>query len=259
VLDVSGVNMLTNSAVRGLVLNARDVTERNSMQAELDQLQRIESLGRVAASITHEFNNLLHGIGMTAAAMAKRGEAPALVESIRRSVERGRTITGDILRYSRRIELSRRRIEVGPWLESVVGDLRNQFGEGFKLQTSFDEGLPALNGDPDQLAQVIANLAINARDAMRDGGTISIAARHPEHLPPSQGGDFVAIVVCDDGPGIPPHIRDRIFDPLFTTKPSGNGLGLAIVQQIVARHGGTIDVETELGEGTTFTVVLSSR
>jgi PAS domain S-box-containing protein len=258
-LDVSAVNMLDNPAVRGIVLNARDVTDRNAMQAELEQLQRVESLGRVAASVTHEFNNLLHGIGMLAAAMAKRGEAPALVESIRRSVERGRAITGDILRYSRRVELARRTIDVVAWLGPLVDDLRAQCGDGCEIELRCDEGLPPLNGDPDQLAQVITNLVLNARDALGGKGTITVSARHAEHLPRSQGGDFVAISVADDGPGIPPHARELVFDPLFTTKPAGTGLGLAIVQTIVARHGGTIAFETEIGEGTTFTVVLASR
>jgi len=252
-LDLAGTNLLDDPSVGGIVVNARDVTERDRLRAEVEQLTRVESLGRVSASVAHEMNNVLFAAGALTQVLDRKSAAAPGIEPIVRGLQsalaRGRRVTSEILRFAQPAQLTMRTFDVAPWLEAVVNELRPALEPLHHVTLSCDDALPAISGDREQLAQVIVNLVMNARDAMPGGGEIAVAAHHAEEL---------VVSVHDSGDGIDPAVRERIFDPLFTTKKSGTGLGLAVAQQIVLRHHGEIRVESEAGAGTTFEVRLPS-
>jgi PAS domain S-box-containing protein len=251
VLDVSVVNLLDDPSVAGLVINAHDVTERNRLGTEVEQLRRVESLGRVAASVAHEVNNVLMSISMAAGRARKLGADEEFHAMLKRALLRGKSITADILRFAQPAAVTRERVPLGDWLVDAVAELEPLAGPQHPLRLSLDEHLGEVRVDRTQLMQVLTNLVVNARDAMAAGGEIVIAGRHSEE----RHGE-VLVTVTDRGTGISDELQERIFEPLFTTKGSGTGLGLPIVQQIVLRHGGRIRVESEKGRGTTFEVAL---
>jgi PAS domain S-box-containing protein len=239
-----------------------DITERLQLQNQLEQLRRIESLGRMAATIAHEFNNVLMGMLPVAECMARgplTEEANTRVSNlIMNSVSRGRRLTEQILSFSKPAEPEPILIALDEWLHDFLPELRALVGNGIEVQLSTG-ALPLLptslrpsslivSIDPPQMQQVLSNLVVNASHAMPHGGTITIAAEAE--------GDTVSLTVTDEGTGISPEIVQQIFEPLFTTKRSGTGLGLAVAQQIIARHHGSIRVTSKLGEGTTFEIVL---
>lgn len=251
VLDVSAVNLFDDPSVAGIVINAHDVTERNRLATEVAQLKRVESLGRVAASVAHELNNVLMSFQAVAMRAARAGVDPELQVTLKRALLRGKSVTADILRYARPALVSTERVSFADWLVETAHDLAPLLGTTHRLTLSLDENLGWVRMDRQQMAQVLTNLVTNARDAMRGGGTIAIAGRHSDEREAE-----VCFTVTDRGCGIGEEVREQIFDPLFTTKSSGTGLGLAIVQQIVLRHGGRIEVVSEEGEGATFAVAL---
>jgi PAS domain S-box-containing protein len=251
VLDVSAVNLLDDPSVAGLVINAHDVTERDRLGAEVEQLKRVESLGRVAASVAHELNNVLMSFQTVAMRAERSGLDPELQATLKRALLRGKSVTSDILRFTQPAVASKERVSLAEWLAESVKDAEPLLGKTHSVRLVLDEQLGYVSIDRQQLGQVLTNLVANARDAMPGGGTIDIAGRHSDH----DHGE-VSFTASDRGTGIADELRERIFEPLFTTKSSGTGLGLAIVHQIVLRHGGRITVESEPGVGTTFTVTL---
>lgn len=251
-LDVSAVNLFDDPSVAGIVINAHDVTERDRLANEVGQLQRVESLGRVAASVAHELNNVLMLFQSVAMRAGRSGLDPELQAMLKRALLRGKSITSDILRFAQPAVASKERISLGDWLVETVKEVEPLLGGTHSVQLSLDEQLGYVSIDRQQLGQVLTNLVTNARDAMSGGGTIEIAGRHSHDQE-----DEVCFTVADRGVGIADEMRERIFEPLFTTKSSGTGLGLPIVQQIVLRHGGRITVESEEGAGTTFIVALA--
>ena len=256
-LDMAGTNLLGDASVGGFVINGRDVTERDRLRSEVEQLTRVESLGRVSASVAHEMNNVLFAAGALTSALERKSAAvpdvDPIVRGLRSAVVRGRRITSEILRFAQPAQLTVTTFGIGPWLDTVANELRPALEPRHRVTVTLDEALPKLAGDVEQLTQVIVNLVMNARDAMPDGGDIAIEARHSDE----RAGDVV-LSVRDRGTGIDPAVREQIFDPLFTTKKSGTGLGLAVAQQIVLRHHGGIRVQSEPGAGTTFNVQLPS-
>ncbi len=251
-LDVSAVNLLDDPSVAGLVLNAHDVTERHRLGAEVEQLKRVESLGRVAASVAHELNNVLMSFQTVAMRAERSGLDPELQGTLKRALLRGKSVTSDILRFAQPAVAAKERVAFAEWLTENVKDVEPLLGKTHSVRLSLDEQLGHVSIDRHQLGQVLTNLVANARDAMRGGGTIEIAGRHSDH-----DHGKVCFKVSDRGTGIAEEMRERIFEPMFTTKSTGTGLGLAIVQQIVLHHGGRITVESEEGVGTTFTVTLA--
>lgn len=252
-LDLSGVNLLDDPSVEGIVINAHDVTERNRLSDEVAQLKRVESLGRVAASVAHELNNVLMSFQAAAMRAEKTGADEKFHATLKRALARGKSITSDILRFAQPAMVMQSRVRFDEWLADTVHDIEPLLGASHGVQLALDEGMGDVSIDRQQMTQVVTNLAINARDAMQHGGTIEIAGRHSD-----QAHGEVMVTVTDRGTGIDEGLLERIFDPLFTTKANGTGLGLSIVQQIVLRHHGRIVVESEKGSGTTFTITLPS-
>jgi signal transduction histidine kinase len=252
---------LSHVLVRGLVVRDAqgapvrligaifDITERLQLEHQLEQLRRIESLGRVAATVAHEFNNVLMGMLPVAQCMA-RGPLPEEMNTrmaglIMHSVSRGRRLTEQILSFSKPVEPEPIVMALDEWLHDLTPELRALAGNA-TLEVRASPLLISI--DPPQMQQVLSNLIVNAAHAMPDGGTITISAGADD--------DHVTLTVTDEGTGMPPETLEQIFEPLFTTKRSGTGLGLAVAQQIVARHHGTIRVSSKVGKGTTFEIVL---
>jgi len=256
-LDMAGTNLLGDTSVGGIVINARDVTERDRLRSEVEQLTRVESLGRVSASVAHEMNNVLFAAGALTKVLERKlaavPDVEPIVRGLRSAIVRGGRITSEIIRFAQPAQLTMTVFEVGPWLAGIANELQPALDPRHHVTVTIDEALPKLAGDVEQLTQVIVNLVLNGRDAMPDGGEIAIEARHSDE----RTGDVV-VSVRDRGTGIDPAVREQIFDPLFTTKKSGTGLGLAVAQQIVLRHHGGIRVLSEPGAGTTFEVQLPS-
>jgi PAS domain S-box-containing protein len=249
-----GANLLKVEGVEGIVIVARDVTERRELELRLEQARRVESLGRVAATVAHEFNNLLMSISPAAQLLRRRhADSPDVVriaEQLRGVVKRGSVITGDILRFSQPNDPVRERIDLHETLTAILQDLRPLLGERIELDFTVEPSL-LIDADAVQFHQLISNLVLNARDAMPDGGTIRISGAR---LSAAGAGRCVEIAIHDSGPGVPPELQSRIFEPLFTTKRKGTGLGLALCQQVAAAHGGSISVENHPQGGALFRV-----
>jgi two-component system, cell cycle sensor histidine kinase and response regulator CckA len=233
----------------------RAAQERVEVQRQLGEMKRLASLGRLAATMAHEFNNVLMGIETFAEVLRRRtgGDVPVqtAVARIQQSLARGRRVTDEILRFTRDAPLVMTTIDVRGWLTDFLPEANALTNGRAVLDVENDL---FIRGDVAQLNQVLANLIINARDAAPQG-PIEIAAHACQ--PEKHGGDnCVELTVTDHGSGIAPEVRDRIFEPLVTTKRSGTGLGLAIVYQVVTAHGGTIHVRSEVGEGASFHIVL---
>ncbi|HVR40200.1 MAG TPA: ATP-binding protein [Thermoanaerobaculia bacterium] len=235
-------------SVLDITLDETAARERIELHRELGEARRISSLGQLAATIAHEFNNVLMGIDTFATVLARRAtDEPTrtAVSHIQQSLKRGRAITEDILRFTRAAVPVLATIEVAGWLQSFLPEATALTGN--RAQLDAEPGL-FIAADVAQLNQVLANLLINARDASSPPSPITIFAR--------RAGEDVDLAVCDRGAGIPPDVRERIFEPLFTTKRSGTGLGLAVVHQVVRAHQGTVRVVSEVGVGTEFHILL---
>lgn len=239
--------------VLGAVITFSDVTERRRLERRLEQADRINSLGRMAATIGHEFNNVLMGIQPFAEVIRRRaGDDVRLQQAatqILNSVGRGRSITQDIMRMTKTAEPSPQIIDVSQWLKQLVVEIRAVIAATIEIHVDVppDGDLFALF-DPAQMQQVITNLALNARDALGAAGTLTISAWRDRAM--------VWLGVGDDGCGIAAEALPFIFEPLFTTKHSGTGLGLAVAHQMVVRNGGAISVESAVGAGTWFHIEL---
>lgn len=253
-------------AAETIVVNCRDVTDRRRLESRLEQADRLSSLGRLAATVAHEFNNVLMGISPFVEILrARSADDPRMAEAtghILRSIGRGKRITDEILRYTRPVEVSLRKVRVASWMEELRREIAGLAGPSIELRLRVEDPSLCAAIDPPQLTQVIANLALNARDAMPSGGTLTVSAEACSAEAAAKAsierpGDFVHLSVSDTGAGIRPDVIDRIFDPLFTTKPSGGtGLGLTIAHQIVMRHGGIISAESVPYGGTSFHIFV---
>jgi len=270
-LEVVATNLLADSALGGIVLNLRDLTERRAMeealresQEQLLHAQKMEALGRLAAGIAHDFNNLMMAIsGYTELVLQDQRLSPTSredVAQIRRAVFRAAELTQQILAYSRRQMLQPVPVSLNLLLGEASGMLRRLMPENIELKLALDPKAPDVLVDPGHMLQVVMNLALNARDAMPNGGALGIRTTATDGAPESSNGTGrrVLLVVNDNGTGIDPKVLPLIFDPFFTTKPQGegSGLGLSTVFGIVKQSGGQIGVQSELDRGTTFTISL---
>lgn len=251
---------------RRAALISVDRSEQQHLERRLSDAEYLASLGRLAGTVAHEFNNVLMGIQSFAEIIGRRtGQDEGLtraVGQIRLSVQRGRRITEDVLRFTRAAATpALASINVDEWLTGIASELQDLATPHVTVRV--ETGAPGLHviGDHGQLYQVITNLAINANDAMPKGGEIRIAARSCPVPPGWAGREACAeITVSDTGSGMSPETAAHAFEPLFTTKKrGGTGLGLAVVQKIVRAHGGEISFETKEGEGTTFRIRLPAR
>jgi PAS domain S-box-containing protein len=246
---------------------ATDVTDKRSLEAQLLQSQKMESIGRLAGGVAHDFNNLLGVISGYGELLRKRvTHDPRLqkyAEDILKAAERAAGLTRQLLAFSRKQVLQPKVLD----LNTVVGEmekmLRRLIGEDVNLVTVFDGRLGTVKADPGQIEQVVMNLAINARDAMPVGGRLTIETHNVDldqgyarHHPDVPAGRYVMLAMSDTGQGMSPEVQARAFEPFFTTKEpgKGTGLGLATVHGIVKQSGGHIFVYSEPGHGTSFKV-----
>jgi two-component system cell cycle sensor histidine kinase/response regulator CckA len=259
------VKPVRRGSTRGLLLNARDITERKMLEQQLAQAHRVDSLGRLAATVAHEFNNVLMGMMPFAELLQRREPTPALVaratQHILNSIQRGKRVTHDILRYTRPAEPQLEPLALAPWWAGFAEEVQVMLGDQIRLRASIEP--LTVTADAAQLSQLFANLISNARDAMRGGGELSIRVRAPqEHETFTFGyvanaSRYVQITVSDTGTGMPPEVLAHVFEPLFTTKQSGGtGLGLAVAHQVVMRHGGLIFADSVAGRGSAFHIFL---
>jgi two-component system cell cycle sensor histidine kinase/response regulator CckA len=248
-----------------LVVNSRDVTSQKQLEAQLRQAQKLEAIGRLAGGVAHDFNNLLSVIFGHSALLAR---APSLddpqrgsLAEIRRAAERAASLTRQLLAFSRQQLLEPKVLDLNVVVTEAENLLRRLIGEDVRLATVLQPGLRPVRVDPSQIDQVILNLAVNARDAMPRGGTLTLETRDVELEATdarARPGPHVLLRISDTGSGMTPEVQARIFDPFFTTKGEGNGtgLGLAVVHGIVEQSGGYIDVGSVPGVGTTFKIYL---
>jgi PAS domain S-box-containing protein len=247
----------------------RDITERKQLEEQLRQAQKMEAIGRLAGGVAHDFNNLLTGIiGYTDLLMTGRGADDPMYEDlsqIKRAGERAAALTGQLLAFSRRQILAPRVLDINSVVADMEKMLRRVLGEDIELVTRLAPHLDPVRADPGQIEQVILNLAVNARDAMPQGGrlTLSTATAVPDDAllrahPEMHRGAHVLLSVSDTGCGMDEATRARLFEPFFTTKEvgKGTGLGLATIYGIVKQSEGQITVETAPGKGATFHIHL---
>ncbi len=245
-----------------------DVTERRSLEDQLRQAQKMEAVGQLAGGIAHDFNNMLTAIlGNAEFVLDELPDHHASrvgVEEIMKAAHRSSALTHQLLAFSRKQILAPRVLRVGDVVSEVTPMLRRLLGETIDLRSVLSDG-GAVRADAGQLQQVLVNLAVNARDAMPDGGRLTIETRdvtlddeYARQHPTVHPGPHVMMAVSDTGHGMNQAVRQRIFDPFFTTKPlgQGTGLGLATVYGIVKQSGGHVWVYSEVGHGTTFKVYL---
>ena len=246
-----------------------DITDRLSLEAQLRQSQKMESIGQLAAGVAHDFNNMLTVIqGHSGMMLSKANLPPGLLDcaqAIYFAAERAASLTRQLLMFSRKNVMQPKPLD----LRAVVGNLskmlKRVLGETITLEFNPLPELPLVQADIGMIEQVIMNLVVNARDAMPNGGTLTISA-HPVEIraayvqthPEARVGAFVCLRVSDTGCGMDAATLGRIFEPFFTTKEvgKGTGLGLATVYGIVKQHEGWIEVTSEVGKGSTFNVFL---
>ncbi len=240
----------------------QDITERKASEERQIQAQKLESLGLLAGGIAHDFNNLLTGIlgNLSLARMDEPlGEtAASLLEEAEEHVQRARGLATQLLTFSRGGEPHKELVDTSRLLRSAA-TFANR-GSRSRLELDVPDALPAIRADQEMITQVVGNLVINANQAMPTGGSITVAGRvrplEPGEAPDLPAGDYLELQVADEGGGVSPEHRSKIFDPYFSTKGAGRGLGLATSRSIVHRHGGAMDLSSRRGPGATFRILL---
>jgi signal transduction histidine kinase len=257
----------TNGRVVGVASIARDMTERKQMERVLAQTQRLESLGQLAGGIAHDMNNLLAIIVNYADfALESVADEPAgeEVREIRAAAERAGALVRQLLLFARQEAVVEQELDVSAIVGELEKMLSRTIGEHIELRTELEQESWSIAADRAQVEQVAMNLAVNARDAMPDGGTLTISttncniahgAEDGNHLEP---GDYLCLAVSDTGTGMPAEVVSKAFEPFFTTKPTGKGTGLSlsISYDIIKRMGGDITAENRPEGGARFTIVL---
>jgi len=244
-----------------------DERERLRLEQQLAQVQKMDAVGRLAGGVAHDFNNMLQAIKgyneLARMSLPNEGPVAEYLNEVARASERATALVRQLLTFSRREAYEPEYVDVGALATEAARMLERLLGEHIALRVEHAPVLPTIHADPVQIEQVLLNLCINARDAMPQGGSLTVTATAVErdrHFcaahPPLEPGRFVRLSVTDDGSGMDDDVVPHIFEPFFTTKPegSGTGLGLATVYAIVHRHGGAIEVRTRRGMGTTFDV-----
>ena len=253
----------------GWVLVIRDVTREREIQRRAQQRERLATVGQLAAGIAHDFNNIMATIVLYAQMLSQtenltpRGHER--LATVNQQALYATNLIQQILDFSRRAVLERRPLSLLPLLKEHVKLLERTLPENIKIVLAYGPDEHTVNADPTRMQQAMMNLALNARDAMPAGGDlrfglerIQVQPSASPPLPEMKAGEWVQVTVADTGSGIPPDILPHVFDPFFTTKApgEGSGLGLAQVHGIVKQHEGEIDVQSQVGQGTTFTIYL---
>ncbi|MGZ5481648.1 MAG: ATP-binding protein [Pyrinomonadaceae bacterium] len=276
-VEATATNLLHEPTVAGIVLNSRDVTERKKAaealrdsEERLRQSQKMEAVGQLAGGVAHDFNNLLAVIigyaDLTLRKLSPEGNERIIkqIEEIKKAGDRAKTLTRQLLAFSRKQVLQPEILDLNSVVKDMDKMLQRLIGEHIEVRAVLSPELGNVKADPGQVEQVLLNLVVNARDAMPDGGSITIETANvthtafPNSLQVIKPGPYVMVAVGDTGCGMTPEIKSRIFEPFFTTKEKGKGtgLGLSTVYGIVEQSGGNIFVYSEPGQGTAFKVYL---
>jgi PAS domain S-box-containing protein len=253
----------------GVVLVFRDITEERTLQDQLLHAQKMDAIGRLAGGVAHDFNNLLQAIegyrSLAAVSLGDPDELRSCLDDIGRATQRAATLTRRLLAFSRRDEQQARVLDLDAAVAETIRLLGQLLGPDITVELKRANRTIPVRSDPSYIEQIMLNLALNSRDAMPEGGRLTVSLRS---VPPgstelpaplrNQSAQYVALAVGDSGIGIPTAIQDRVFEPFFTTKEvgAGTGLGLATVYAIVERLDGMIVVDSEPGRGATFTLYL---
>jgi len=259
-VSTSGMNINGRWHALGIV---RDITERKQLEQQLLKSEKLKSIGTLAGGIAHDFNNLLQGIfgyiSMAKLTHDEKEKSLAMLEQAEKALHQSVNLTSQLLTFSKGGKPVKKVFALRTLIENSIAFALS--GSQITYEIVIDEGLRAVEADEGQIGQVIQNIVLNADQAMPLGGRITITARNipasaAPRLPGAATGDVVELSIQDQGTGIPKEHLSRIFDPYFTTKEKGSGLGLATSYSIVKNHGGVITVASELGKGTTFMIYL---
>ena len=233
-----------------------DATERKNLEEQLAQARKMEAVGQLTGGVAHDFNNLLTVVLGNVDIMARKqedeGRRARRIDAVRQAAERGRDLTRQLLAFSRRQHLSPVSLNINDLIEGFTPLMRQAVGEAVTLELALSDQALCAHVDPTQLETALLNLAVNARDAMQEGGVLSIQTE--------RDGEHVVIQVRDTGHGMSPEVRERVFEPFFTTKEvgKGSGLGLSQVYGFVRQSEGEVDLESAPGKGTSFRLRLPS-
>jgi len=263
------VNRLADPAIKAVVVNARDVTERRRLEEQLRHAQKMEAIGQLAGGVAHDFNNLLTAIlGYTNLILDEvPADAPIRndLAEIRSAGERAAALTRQLLAFSRRQMLQPRMVDVNDLIRQIEKLLRRLISEDVELTTNLADDVLPVRVDPASIEQALINLAVNGRDAMPRGGRLTLENGNVDldetaakRYSPMQPGRYVKLVISDTGQGMDEPTQSRVFEPFFTTKEQGrgSGLGLATVYGIVKQSGGFVYVSSVPDRGTSFTIFL---
>ncbi|HEY2384240.1 MAG TPA: PAS domain S-box protein [Terriglobia bacterium] len=256
----------THGEIDGFLTVATDITEHKALEQQFLRTQRLESLGTLASGIAHDLNNVLSPIVMSLELFRLRttdGTMLRTLDTLDQCAQRGADLVRQVLTFARGVQGERMPVQTKHLLQDVEKVVLQTMPKSITVSSDFPTDLWMVSADVTQLHQVLMNLIVNARDAMTDGGSLSISARnvtldetYVAMNPQASAGAFVVIEVQDSGHGIPPEIKERVFQPFFTTKEvgKGSGLGLSTVAAIVKNHGGFLTLYSEVGRGTSFKV-----
>ncbi|MCB2212330.1 PAS domain-containing protein [bacterium] len=251
------------------VVHLHDMSRRKQHTDRYIHQQRMESLGRLAGGIAHDFNNILTIIRGNALVLRNdeslSDKQRSVSESVIKATQKGAAMINRLLTFSKPQPFTPYPLDIANLVDETMSLVSHADWERIQVETEMEPDLPSVKGDANRLSQVLVNLFVNARDAMPEGGTLSVVVQRRNFLTPSElpqagvdPGTYLLIAVSDTGVGIPRDVQDRIFEPFFTTKSTGKGTGLGLpnVHSIVKQHGGWVDLESSDGEGSTFTVYL---
>ena len=257
---------------------ARDLTERKQQDEQLRQTQKMEAVGQLTSGVAHDFNNLLTVVLGNTRLIRKRmkaeGPSPLArdiaerIDDIDTAAQRGADLVRRLMVFTRQRPMQKTLVHVNSCIEETLGLLSRAVSERIRVDAALGQGVWPVMIDQDQFINGLINMAVNARDAMPQGGVLTIRTENTvvdEDSGPTLAqlapGDYVAVTISDTGTGMPEEVRQRIFEPFFTTKPAGEGtgLGLSMIYGLIHQSGGHIDVESEIGRGTSFRIYLPAR
>jgi len=251
---------------KSMLFVSTDVTEKKSLEARFLRVQRLETIGALASGIAHDLNNVLAPVSMTVDVLRLRPrdeQEQMLLQILATSAQRGAGIVRQLLTFSRGVEAAHVRLRPKVLIKEIAKIIQETFPKSIQLRVDVRDDMWELSGDPTQMHQVLLNLCVNARDAMPEGGVLTLSARNARLDKVSAGdpveihnGPHVALEVSDTGSGMTSEVLDKIFTPFFTTKPvgQGTGLGLSTVRDIARNHGGFVQVKSQPAKGTCFSV-----
>jgi PAS domain S-box-containing protein len=270
-VNYSGVPIRNlDSSIVGVVLVIRDVTEQLRMEEQLRQTQKMESLGHLASGIAHDLNNMLTGISGNAQIIQQKSDDPEYITKSSKTIlaitDSATELMRNLLAFAHKTKIKAAPVDIHACISDAKNILDHSIGKNIQVVLNLNASAAVVHGESALLQNVIINLSLNARDAMPDGGTLTITTDNvivdqkfcgssPFELLP---GQYIAVIVIDTGQGMSPEVQKRIFEPFFTTKEmgKGTGLGLSAVYGIVKSHKGSVTVRSKPGQGTTFVVYL---